>query len=62
MNIKTLKKLMIENDLKVNDLAKILGIKRQVVYSRLSGLRPFKIEEIKILSDYFKIDINVLIN
>lgn len=62
MNVKAIKKLMIDHDLRAKDIAQILGIKKDAAYARLSGLRPFKIEEVKALAEYFKVDINELIN
>jgi transcriptional regulator with XRE-family HTH domain len=43
------------------DLADVLGTARSVISLRLNGHRPFKLDEVQRLADYFGVPITALI-
>lgn len=57
---KNLRLLLKKHDLKIVDLSKKTGIPLQTIHGWLSGVEPKKLTNIKILADFFRVDIESL--
>ena len=62
MNIRKLKALMVEYDNNRKQIAELLGINESTLKNKLSGKSDFKFNEVKLLADHFKVDINIFLD
>ena len=62
MNIRKLKALMVEYDNNRKQIADLLGINESTLKNKLSGKSDFKFNEVKLLADHFKVDINIFLD
>ena len=61
MNVFKLKGLMAEHGETQQDIAKLLGIHVTSLYHKLKGTTEFKISELLILAEHYKVDINIFL-
>lgn len=61
MNIAKLKGLMAEHGETREDIAKILNVSNSTAKNRLLGKSKFTFDEVKILSQHYKVDINIFL-
>lgn len=61
-NIKEIKKVMIDQNLSVIDLAKILNKTTASIYGKLSGRTNFNLKELKTIADFCNVDIKIFLD
>lgn len=61
MNIAKLKGLMAEHGETQQDIAKLLGITATAFAKKMKQPSRFKFDEVKILSQHYKVDINIFL-